>query len=176
MKAILVGFMGSGKTTVGNILADELGVAYHDLDDIIVQEAGKTIPEIFAQGGEESFRQIETQALESAIGLDGILGTGGGTPMRSENQKLLSETDAPVILLDVLPETIMSRLSGDNNRPLVQQLGPVGLRDLKQKRDSTYYGVSDFTISTDKLTPEEVAKRALEGLAKISGGMENSND
>lgn len=158
MKAILVGFMGSGKTTVGTLLAQKLGIPYHDLDDMIVSSAGKSTKQIFAEDGEPTFRQLEHDALKKALKDDGILGTGGGTPIQTANFELLQATEIPVVLLDVMPETIIRRLASDTERPLAKQLGLNGLVDLKGRRDLKYEQVSDFRVATDDLTPLQVAE------------------
>ncbi|GAD16113.1 shikimate kinase [Lentilactobacillus otakiensis] len=158
MKAILVGFMGSGKTTVGHLLAQKLNMPYHDLDDMIVERAGKSIKQIFADDGELAFRNMEHDALEAALDDDGILGTGGGTPIQAANFEMLKASDVPVVLLDVMPETIISRLQNDTDRPLAKQLGLDGLVDLKGQRDLRYEQVSDFRVATDDLTPLEVVE------------------
>ncbi|MBU9789912.1 shikimate kinase [Lentilactobacillus sp. IMAU92037] len=158
MKAILVGFMGSGKTTVGNLLAKKLKTPYHDLDDVIVEMAGKSIQQIFEESGEMAFRQLEHEALIQSLDQEGILGTGGGTPIQDMNFELLQNTKVPVILLDVLPETIMERLRDDTGRPLAQELGLTGLVTLKSERDERYEQVSDFRIATDGLKPTEVVE------------------
>lgn len=156
MKAILVGFMGSGKTTVGNLLAQRLGMPYHDLDDIIIQRAGKSIQQIFDDNGEAAFRQLEHEALVDSMADNGILGTGGGTQIQLTNFEILRQSQIPVVLLDVLPQTIMDRLKDDTQRPLARELGLTGLVDLKGQRDDKYEAVSDFRIATDRLTPLEV--------------------
>ncbi|ANZ60537.1 shikimate kinase [Secundilactobacillus paracollinoides] len=157
MKAILVGFMGSGKTTVGQLLAEQLHTTQSDLDDLVIQHAGKSIQDIFDEDGEFAFRRMEHEVLEDALNnTEGILSTGGGTPVQAANFELLKESDVPVILLNVKPETIMARLAGDNVRPLVKKLGLDGLAGLKAQRDSRYHNVSDVEIETDNLTPEEV--------------------
>ncbi len=156
MKAILVGFMGSGKTTVGHLLAENLNVPYHDLDDMIVEKAGKSIKQIFADDGEPAFRQLEHDALRAALNDDGILGTGGGTPIQDVNFEMLKNSEVPVVLLDVMPETIIFRLKNDTDRPLAKQLGLDGLVDLKGQRDFRYDQVSDFRVATDELTPNQV--------------------
>ncbi|MGF2385319.1 shikimate kinase [Lentilactobacillus otakiensis] len=158
MKAILVGFMGSGKTTVGHLLAQKLNMPYHDLDDMIVERAGKPIKQVFADDGEPAFRNMEHDALEAALNDDGILGTGGGTPIQAANFEMLKASDVPVVLLDVMPETIISRLQNDTDRPLAKQLGLDGLVDLKGQRDLKYEQVSDFRVATDDLTPLEVVE------------------
>ncbi|GAF35871.1 shikimate kinase I [Lentilactobacillus farraginis DSM 18382 = JCM 14108] len=78
MRAILVGFMGSGKTTVGRLLANQIQVPYHDLDDVIVHRTGKSIQQIFDDEGEATFRMLEHDALMNSLGDEGILGTGAG--------------------------------------------------------------------------------------------------
>jgi shikimate kinase len=158
MQAILVGFMGSGKTTVGQLLAQQLDVPYHDLDDIIVAMAGKSIQQIFDENGEAAFRQLEHIALAQSLAQEGILGTGGGTPIQAANFSLLQKSNVPVILLDVLPETIMKRLKDDTGRPLAKELGLSGLVDLKSQRDDRYEQVSNYRIATDELTPIEIVK------------------
>lgn len=154
--------MGSGKTTVGQLLAERLHTTQRDLDDVIVDRAEKPIQDIFDQDGEIAFRQLEHDVLADVlVNTSGILSTGGGTPIQPANFELLRASDVPVILLNVKPETIMSRLAGDNQRPLVKQLGFDGLVGLKAERDSRYHDVSDIEIQTDDLTPEEVVDAIL---------------
>lgn len=162
MRAILVGFMGSGKTTVGELLAKRLNLTHRDLDDIIVERAGKTIQQIFDDDGETAFRQLEHSVLaDTLVNSKGILSTGGGTPIQTANYELLRKSDVPVILLNVKPETALSRLADDGQRPLVKKLGTNGLVDLKEKRDTKYHEVSDIEIDTDELTPAEVVDAIL---------------
>ncbi len=164
MDLILVGFMGSGKTTVGKLLADRLGKQYFDLDQLIVEQTGMSIPQIFAERGEDGFRMIEQQCLQSTNKLPGILGTGGGTPMQRNNQEFLGQVGAPVVLLSASIKTILARLAGDNNRPLVEKLGAAGLADLQAQRHDTYLNVSDLQVATDELTPFEVADKIIDQL------------
>lgn len=164
MDLILVGFMGSGKTTVGKLLADRLGKQYFDLDQLIVEQTGMSIPQIFAERGEDGFRMIEQQCLQSTNELPGILGTGGGTPMQRNNQEFLGQAGAPVVLLSASIKTILARLAGDNNRPLVEKLGAAGLADLQAQRHDTYLNVSDLQVATDELTPFEVADKIIDQL------------
>lgn len=156
MKIILVGFMGAGKTTVGRLLARELQCQHHDLDDLIVQTAGKSIPEIFSESGNTGFRALEHETLVQALDMVGILSTGGGTPIQAQNYDLLRTHATPVVLLDADPTTIMSRIGGDANRPLVKQLGETGLIELKAERNPRYYELADLVIQTDELTPEDI--------------------
>lgn len=162
MRAILVGFMGSGKTTVGELLAQRLGLTHRDLDDVIVERAGKSIQQIFDDDGETAFRQLEHSVLaDTLVNSKGILSTGGGTPIQTANFDLLKKSDVPVILLNVKPGTVLSRLADDGQRPLVKELGVDGLINLKEKRDARYHEVSDIEIDTDDLTPAEVVDAIL---------------
>lgn len=162
MRAILVGFMGSGKTTVGELLAERLHLMHQDLDDVIVERAGKPIQQIFDDEGERFFRQLEHDVLADTLtNSQGIISTGGGTPIQMANYQLLRKCDVPVILLNVKPETVLARLADDSKRPLVKQLGVNGLIGLKAKRDARYHEVSDIEIDTDELTPEEVVEAIL---------------
>jgi len=169
MDLILVGFMGAGKTTVSGILADELMLAQSDLDDLITTAAGQTIPEIFADRGEAGFRELETQTLRGALQRPGIMATGGGTPVQDANFAVLQATDVPIVLLDAKPESILARIGGDTNRPLVQQLGPRGLSELQLQRNPRYRALADLVIQTDALTPLEIAGQIKQWLMQQSG-------
>lgn len=157
MQAILVGFMGSGKTTVGQLLAEKLQTSHHDLDALIVKRAGKSVQRIFEEDGEVFFRDLEHRVLEEALSFQGVLSTGGGTPIQTANLNLLKASQVPVVLLNVSAETIVQRLRDDHARPLVTELGLDGLVNLKNQRDARYHEVSDIEIKTDTMTPEEVA-------------------
>lgn len=156
MQAILIGFMGSGKTTVGQLLATELGTHHADLDDMIVQRAGKTISAIFEERGEAYFRQLEQQTLRDAIAQPGILSTGGGTPTIAANAAILKASPVPVICLTASDQTILGRVAQDTGRPLVDELGSQGLMALKQKRAALYRAAADVLVATDNLTPEQI--------------------
>jgi len=159
MDLILVGFMGSGKTTIGRLLANRLGKDYFDLDEMIVERAGMSIPEIFKILGEEEFRKIEQQCLKDAEQLSGVLGTGGGTPTFEGNQQILIQMGAPVVLLQASIETTLSRIAGNDDRPLVTKFGPDGLKHLLEQRQADYGLVSDVQIVTDNLAPMEVVHK-----------------
>lgn len=159
MTVILVGFMGAGKTTVGRELAAELGVAHHDLDDLIVAAAGCSIPEIFDQRGDAGFRALEHETLIKALQSEGVLSTGGGAPVQPQNFALLQASAAPVVLLEAQPATILQRIGADANRPLVQELGEAGLVALQAQRDPRYHELADLVIATDALTPGQIAQQ-----------------
>ncbi|CAI2556668.1 Shikimate kinase 1 [Apilactobacillus kunkeei] len=164
MDAIIIGFMGSGKTTVTQLLAEKLNVKFMDLDSLIVDSIGQSISDFFKDNSEEKFREVETQVLKQSVSLNGILATGGGTPIY--NVDVIKEMDLPVFLLDAKDETIQRRLSENEGRPLVDKHGLNGIIELKHERDVIYNELSDYTIFTDDKTPLEVADEILNILSK----------
>lgn len=159
MELILIGFMGSGKTTISRMLGKMLNTSVTDLDDEIVCRAGMTIPDIFAQNGEEYFRQLEHDTLADIIKSDqGILATGGGTPMRPDNLTILKDTSTPVVLLKASATETLRRIGGDSGRPLAKSLDEKGIADLQAQRQVNYDACADLTIKTDGLSPAAIAK------------------
>lgn len=159
MELILIGFMGSGKTTISRMLGKMLNTSVTDLDDEIVCRAGMTIPDIFAQNGEEYFRQLEHDTLADIIKSDqGILATGGGTPMRPDNLTILKDTSTPVVLLKASAMETLRRIGGDSGRPLAKSLDEKGIADLQAQRQVNYDACADLTIKTDGLSPAAIAE------------------
>ncbi|KRL00861.1 shikimate kinase [Liquorilactobacillus capillatus] len=161
MKAILIGFMGSGKTTIGKLLAHQLALPHIDLDDQIIAAAGCPITNIFEQHGEDYFRQLEHQLLLETLTRDGVLSTGGGTPAQATNLQVLQETATPVILLEAAADTILERVHNNHDRPLVNSLTKTDLVSLKDARRSQYHTCADLIIQTDGLSPQTIVKRIL---------------
>lgn len=159
MELILIGFMGSGKTTISRMLGKMLNTSVTDLDDEIVRRASMTIPDIFAQNGEEYFRQLEHDTLADIIKSDqGILATGGGTPMRPDNLTILKDTSTPVVLLKASAMETLRRIGGDSGRPLAKSLDEKGIADLQAQRQVNYDACADLTIKTDGLSPAAIAE------------------
>ncbi len=159
MELILIGFMGSGKTAISRMLGKMLNTSVTDLDDEIVRRAGMTIPDIFAQNGEEYFRQLEHDTLADIIKSDqGILATGGGTPMRPDNLTILKDTSTPVVLLKASAMETLRRIGGDSGRPLAKSLDEKGIADLQAQRQVNYDACADLTIKTDGLSPAAIAE------------------
>ena len=156
--------MGSGKTTVGRLLAAGLATEHADLDDLIVQRAGRPITTIFAERGEGYFRQMEHQTLLQALKTPGVLSTGGGTPTIAMNAISLKQSTVPVIWLTAGDQTTINRVKNDSSRPLVNGLDPDALIALKRRRQSLYAAVADLTIATDQLTPRQIAHQIQEWL------------
>ncbi|MBR3388294.1 MAG: shikimate kinase [Bacteroidales bacterium] len=157
MMITLTGFMGSGKTTVGKVLADFLGCPFMDLDDLIVKKAGKSIPEIFAQDGEPAFRQLEARLLRQTVEKytenTVVLALGGGAVTTPASAALLREKTVCIYLRATL-ETLLGRLEGETaGRPLAD----ASLADRLAARAPIYEETAHVIIDTDGLTPDEVA-------------------
>jgi shikimate kinase len=153
---ILIGFMGTGKTTVGMRVAKSLGWRFVDTDRLIVRKAGKPIPRIFEESGEESFRDFETEVLRKcAEGAGQVISTGGGIVTRERNREILKEAGY-VIWLKASPETIYERVKNNRNRPLLKTGDPQQtIREMLEARHDLYDAACDLRIRTDDLTMEE---------------------
>lgn len=155
---ILIGFMGSGKSTVGFRLSYRLRKTLIDTDKQIERDAGKTIKEIFADEGEEFFRDLETQCLEKLLktSRNQIISVGGGLPVREKNRKLLRRI-GKVIYLRISPKEVYERVKHDTVRPLLQTENPLErIEQLMEIRDPLYEKAAHLIIDVDGLTMEEV--------------------
>ena len=157
----LVGFMGVGKTTVYETLG-RMGLPGVDVDALVVQLAGRSIPEIFAQEGEDVFRQWETQAIrQAAAGKGVVISCGGGAVLRRENVDALQAT-GKVVLLTATPETILERLKEDDTRPNLRGRKTVaGVQELMDLRQAYYDAAAQIVVATDGKTPEQVCREIL---------------
>ena len=156
---VLIGFMGSGKTSVGVRLSYRLKKSVEDTDKLIERRESKRISDIFAEEGEASFRKMETELLKELSGKDGsakIYSVGGGTPVNPKNRKLLRRLGT-VIWLRIRPETVYKRLKGDTTRPLLQCEDPLGrIRELVASREEAYASCADIVVDVDGLEMEEI--------------------
>ncbi|AWW26610.1 shikimate kinase [Acetobacterium carbinolicum] len=155
----LIGFMATGKSTLGPMLARELEYDFIDTDAMVVANMGIEIAEIFSQFGEDTFRDAEHEALKKALSMEHrVISTGGGIILFKRNRKLLSE-QAFVVSLSAQPETIYGRVKDDNTRPLLRCEDPLlRIRQLLAERQA-YYDVCDFKISTETWSTEECCQR-----------------
>lgn len=158
MNIVLVGLMGSGKSTVGRLAAQSLGFGFADTDHLIAESAGMSIPDIFAIEGEGGFRKRETEALLSLVGQQGmIIATGGGIVTVPGNMPLLRQLGF-VVWLNASPGTLHQRTAHGHDRPLLRNADPAGtLRKLYEERRPLYESVCDMKITTDELSPQDVA-------------------
>lgn len=158
---VLIGFMGSGKTSVGLKLSYKLRMPVEDTDKLIERREGKSIRQIFEEEGEEVFRKKETELLEELADRQGrvIYSVGGGTPVREENRKLLRQLGT-VVYLQISPETVYERLKGDTTRPLLQCENPLEkIRELMESRREAYESCADIMIAVDLLDMEEILEQ-----------------
>lgn len=159
----LTGFMGSGKSTVGRLLAQQLGWHFVDLDPEIEELAGMDIPTIFSRLGEPAFREMETQVLARTVGeavergKPTVVALGGGTFAQAQNRTLLSAAHGWVIWLDCPIEVLLRRCATMNNRPLFRD--EVSFRRLHEERAASY-ALADFRISGED-EPRQVVERIL---------------
>jgi len=160
LNVAIFGFMGVGKSSVGRLLAESLGMGFVDIDDAIVADAGMDIPSIFKEQGEKGFRELEKAATEKVSEMDGVvIACGGGTVLDQENLSALRR-NSRMILLIADPETILQRVQADGDtRPLLNNDGkgdPVS--PLLRVRIPKYLKVADYVVNTSGKTQAKVAE------------------
>ena len=162
---ILIGFMGSGKTTIGKILASDLALDYIDIDEFIEENTKMSIPEIFKKAGEAWFREQESFALSCMTdGKNRLISTGGGIVEREENIEVL-KNGGTVVYLKASPDKLWTRAGKDPNRPLSTDLS--SFRKLYDRRKARYEEAADIVIDTGNLSVErtlDAVKTALKEL------------
>lgn len=157
---ILIGMMGTGKSTVGRLVADHLNYSLVDLDAEIERMAGKSIPEIFAADGEGCFRDIETAALRAVLQRTSqIIATGGGAVLRPENCEAMKR-GGWVVALTADADTIVERVRGDANRPLLAGNVEERVQSILMER-ADKYRFADLMVDTAGLKADEVAAEIL---------------
>ena len=146
----LTGFMGCGKSTIARMLSEKLGVAQVEMDELIVQEQGMPITEIFEKYGEAHFRDIETDLVRRLQARDGVVvSCGGGAVLREENRRLMKESGV-IIWLTAKPETILERVKGNTDRPILNgNMNVEYIIALMEKRHDCYEAAADFAVETD---------------------------
>lgn len=157
----LIGFMGTGKSSVGRFVAGHLQFEFLDTDDLIEAQAGKTITEIFRDGGEAAFRERERALVrELAARSNTLFATGGGLPVFFDNLAFL-KTYALVVCLWASPETIYERVRHHGHRPLLQDADPLGkIRTLLAQREP-FYRQADVLVSTEFRSVREVGLQVI---------------
>lgn len=162
-RIVLMGFMGAGKTTVGKCLAKALDCEFIDTDERIEKEQGRKISDIFAEDGEQTFRDMETDLLKRLQDSEEqfVLSIGGGMPVREENRALLRNIGR-VIYLKTSKEEIIRRVSGDTNRPLLQG-GELEekVTSLMNAREQIYKETAHLEILTDEKNPKELVQELI---------------
>ena len=153
---VLIGFMGSGKSSIGKLVAGRMGFQFMDTDAVIAKRAGMAIPAIFAQFGEERFREMETAAIESLAQFTRcVIATGGGAVLQERNRALLRELGF-VVCLTASEETIYERVARNSKRPLLQTENPrETVTKMLAARQSLYQETADLMLDTTTFSREQ---------------------
>lgn len=166
---MLIGLMGSGKTTIGRVLARRLGRPFLDVDHEIIRRTGVSIPTIFDLEGEVGFRRWESATIASICACGGqVIATGGGAVMESANRSAL-KSSGWIVYLDVPVIQLHERTRNDVNRPLLQVDDPLGrLCELRALRDPVYREVADFILDGSRYHSSSAVNRILKEWEKQS--------
>jgi len=169
MNIALIGFMGTGKTTVGMLLAETLGTVFIDSDEEIIRFSGCNISDLFGKYGEKGFREIEKATIHRLSQLDGVvISCGGGVAIDPENIAILRKT-SKIILLTASPEEILRRISDDFSRPLLNIDNRLTrINEIMKVRISSYIAAADQVVDTNNSTPREVVNQVLKQLGPLT--------
>lgn len=165
-RAVLVGTMGAGKTTVGRLVADTLGVEFADTDELIEDRAGKSVQDIFVEDGEPAFRAMERSVVQTALSEhDGVLSLGGGAVLDPATQALLAAHQ--VVFLRVGLADAVKRVGLGVGRPLLLGNVRARIKLLLDERTPVYQGLARIIVETDGRSPEDIAADVV---SAVSGG------
>lgn len=155
---VLMGFMGTGKSEVGRRLAQRLGRAFVDTDQLVEERAGKRVAAIFAEDGEAAFRALERDAIADAAGRGAaVVAVGGGAVVDPENVRRLRETGT-LVYLTARPEIILRRVGDASSRPLLKDDPHAAVSRLLAERGPVYAAAADVTVDTSERTAAEVVE------------------
>jgi len=164
-RVILIGPMGSGKTTIGSLLAEKLGLAFRDTDHLIEEREEKPVSQIFLDQGEDAFRAIEKRVLRDELLTDGtVLSLGGGAPISIDAQSALRAVSSYIIFLDISLSTVVPRIGFNRDRPLLLNNPRGQWQTLMEARRPIYEALADVTINVDDKSEEEIVTIALSSL------------
>lgn len=161
-RLILIGPMGSGKTTIGKIIAARLGLSFRDTDHVIEEEGGKSVSEIFLEDGEDAFRALEKSVLrQELLSDDTVLALGGGAPMSLDAQSALRAIASPVIYFDISLSSVAPRIGFNRDRPLLLN-NPRGQWELlMQERRPVYESIADTVIDVNGKSEKDIVAEIL---------------
>lgn len=161
-RILLVGMMGAGKTTTGQLLAHRLGWRYRDSDADVEARTGLTVPEIFARDGEAAFRRAEAEVLADACAdrSPSVVSVAGGAVLNAHTRRLI-ESSGTVVWLRARPATLAERVGGGAGRPLLDDDPAATMLQLSEVRAPLYEEVANEVIDVDDLEPADVAERIL---------------
>ena len=163
----LIGFMGCGKSTNAACLAEMTGARQVEMDQMIVENEGMAIADIFEEKGEAYFRELETELIKSFAGVEpAVISCGGGAVLKEENVRLMKES-GKIVLLMAEPGTIYERVKDSTERPVLNGNMNVGyIEELMEKRRPKYETAADVKVATDGKTAEEICGEILEVCGK----------
>lgn len=166
-RVILIGPMGSGKTTIGSLLAGKLGLSFRDTDHLIEEQEEKTVSQIFLDQGEDAFRAIEKRVLREELLTDGtVLSLGGGAPISIDAQSALRAIASHIIFLDISLSTVAPRIGFNRDRPLLLNNPRGQWQTLMEARRPIYEAIADTIINVDDKSEEEIVTIVLSSLGE----------
>ena len=164
-RVILIGPMGSGKTTIGQLLASELEIPFRDTDHVIEERASKSVSDIFLEDGEDEFRILEKKVLrDELLSDDTVLALGGGAPISMDAQSALRAIASPVIYLDISLATVAPRIGFNRDRPLLLHNPRGQWQTLMEARRPIYESIADSVIDVNDKSENEIVAAILEVL------------
>ena len=159
MNIWLIGMMGSGKTTVGRLLATERDMDFRDVDSIISTRVSGTIAELWQRTGEDGFRALESTVVEELATNTGAVIAGGGGAVLQEGNRQAMRRSGTVIWLQASADALAARLVGTTDRPLLTDGGTARLAELVAERVAVYQDAADHVVDTTRLTPQQVVEK-----------------
>ena len=166
-RVILIGPMGSGKTTIGLLVAGKLGLSFRDTDHLIEEQEEKTVSQIFLDQGEDAFRAIEKRVLREELLTDGtVLSLGGGAPISIDAQSALRAIASHIIFLDISLSTVAPRIGFNRDRPLLLNNLRGQWQTLMEARRPIYEAIADTIINVDDKSEEEIVTIVLSSLGE----------
>ena len=164
-RVILIGPMGSGKTTIGQLLASELEIPFRDTDHVIEEKSGKSVSDIFLEDGEDEFRILEKKVLrDELLSDDTVLALGGGAPISIDAQSALRAIASPVVYLDISLATVAPRIGFNRDRPLLLHNPRGQWQTLMEARRPIYESIADSVIDVNDKSETEIVAAILEVL------------
>ena len=164
-RVILIGPMGSGKTTIGQLLAEKLELQFRDADLVIEEKTGKSVSDIFLEDGEDEFRVLEKKVLRDELLTDDtVLALGGGAPISVDAQSALRAIASPVIYLDISLSAVAPRIGFHRDRPLLLHNPRGQWQTLMEARRPIYESIADVIIDVNEKTESEIVDIALEAI------------
>ena len=164
-RVILIGPMGSGKTTIGQLIAKRLDIAFRDTDQVVEEETGRTVSDIFLEDGEDAFRLLEKSVLRNELLSDGtVLALGGGAPISMDAQSALRAIASLVVYLDISLATVAPRIGFTRDRPLLLHNPRGQWQTLMEARRPIYESIADTVIDVNTKSETEIVDEILEVL------------